>query len=276
LLDPQMVLVTIHIIIINLLKYMKRVIGFAMFLVVAFGSFAFTNTAEANHSWSGYHWARISNPFTLKLGDNVSGVWDSILITTSNDWTTSSVLDTTIVSGLGGKNCKATLGRVEVCNSKYGRNGWLGIASVWASSGHITQGTVKVNDTYFNTTTYNTVAWRNLVMCQEVGHTFGLDHQDEVFANANLDTCMDYTNTPGTNQHPNAHDYEQLEAIYAHLDGTTTVSQMISPKNLGSEVSELSSSWGTVVRKDGSGRNSVFERDLGNGNKVITHVFWAE
>jgi hypothetical protein len=24
-----------------------------------------------------YHWARTSNPFTLKLGDNVSSAWDS-------------------------------------------------------------------------------------------------------------------------------------------------------------------------------------------------------
>jgi hypothetical protein len=40
-------------------------------------------------------------------------------------------------------------------------------------------------------------------MCQEVGHTFGLDHQDENFNNTNLGTCMDYTNDPSTNQHPN-------------------------------------------------------------------------
>ena len=53
----------------------------------------------------------------------------------------------------------------------------------------------------------------------EVGHAFGLDHQDENQTNANLGSCMDYTNSPGTNQHPNAHDYEQLELIYAHADG---------------------------------------------------------
>ena len=52
----------------------------------------------------------------------------------------------------------------------------------------------EVNDTYFNTAKYNTPVWRNLVMCQEVGHTLGLDHQDEIFDNVNLGTCMDYTN----------------------------------------------------------------------------------
>ena len=52
--------------------------------------------AFANHSWGGYHWARRSNPFTVKLGDNVSSQWDSILGTTSTDWSKSTVLDTRI------------------------------------------------------------------------------------------------------------------------------------------------------------------------------------
>src|SRR6187401_2877596 len=78
-------------------------------------------------------------------------------------------------SGLSSaRTCKPTLGRVEVCNSKYGNNGWLGIAQIWASGNHITQGTTKLNDTYFSTSRYNTTAWRNLVSCQEVGHDVGL------------------------------------------------------------------------------------------------------
>ncbi len=36
-----------------------------------------TSTATfANHSWNNYHWARTSNPFTLKVGDNVTSIWD--------------------------------------------------------------------------------------------------------------------------------------------------------------------------------------------------------
>src|SRR6266508_6040944 len=121
--------------------------------------------------------------------------------------------------------CQATTGRVEVCNSTYGNNGWLGIASIWITTGnHITQGTVKLNDTYFNTSTYNTTAWRNLVSCQEVGHTFGLDHQDENFDNPNLGTCMDYTRDSSTNQHPNSHDYEELLCIYDPASNGRTLS----------------------------------------------------
>lgn len=239
--------------------------------------------AYATHSWGGYHWARTANPFTLKLGDNVSGVWDSYLGTTSFDWSQSPVLDTTIASGSGGKNCRATTGRVEVCNRKYGNNGWLGVAQVWVSGLHIAKGTVKVNDTYFNTGTYNTPAWKNLVMCQEVGHTLGLDHQDETFNNVNKGTCMDYTNDPdGTiygqldNQHPNAHDYEELGIIYAHLDPYTSVSQTIAQmaQQYGDAASENPGEWGRLVRQNG--KLAVFEKDFGSGNKLFTFVIFAE
>jgi len=231
--------------------------------------------ASASHSWANYHWARTSNPFTLQLGDNVSSMWDSYLATTSSDWSKSTVLDTTIVTGGAGtaKRCNATTGRVEVCNTTYGRNGWLGVAQIWASGDHIVQGTVKLNDTYFNTSTYNTPAWRNLVMCQEVGHTFGLAHQDEVFTNPNLGTCMDYTNNPSTNQQPNAHDYDQLAAIYAHLDSTTTVASM--PASLQNGDFAAANSWGKLVSSAAAGQSQTFEREFAGGFRLVTHVFWV-
>ena len=108
-------------------------------------------TVYASHSWGNYHWGRINNPFTLRIGDNLSTNWDSYLATTSSDWNISSVLDTSIVPGLTtGKRCRATNGRIEACNYKYGRNGWLGLAQIWVNGDHITQGIAKVNDSYFN------------------------------------------------------------------------------------------------------------------------------
>jgi hypothetical protein len=252
--------------------------SFRRFAAVAGASFAataFVTVALANHTWGNYHWARTSNPFTLKLGDNVSSAWDSYLATTSLDWSLSSVLDTAIVPGRAKGSCQPTKGRVEVCNKTYGNNGWLGIAQIWASGQHITQGTVKVNDTYFNTPAYNTPAWRNLVMCQEVGHTFGLGHQDEDFTNADLGTCMDYSNDPVPNQHPNAHDYELLETIYTHLDGSTTIGANL-PSGSNAEDMANPAAWGTVLRKDSEGRPSLYERDFGNGQKVFTHVYWVD
>ena len=250
-------------------KYQK----ISVLLVVLLVS-VFSLNAYASHSWSGYHWGRTENPFTLKLGDNVSSLWDSYLSTTSTDWSLSSVLDTTIVSGnTNPKNCRATLGRVEVCNSKYGNNGWLGIASIWVNGNHIAQGIVKMNDTYFSTPFYNTPAWKNLVMCQEVGHTLGLDHQDEDFYNAPLGTCMDYTVDPTTNQHPNKHDYDMLETLYAHLDATTTVKQsstLPKPEIDHSNIKDL----GKELRKSKDGRVSLHMREFNNGDKIFTFVFW--
>jgi len=247
--------------------------------LLVFGALAlFVN---ADHSWGDYHWARTVNSFTLKLGDNVSDAWDSYLATASDDWSVSSVLDTTIVPGLAKKNCSSTSGRVEVCSKKYGFNGWLGLAQIWVSGNHITQGLAKMNDTYFNTATYNTPAWRHLVICQEIAHAFGLDHQDENFYNTNLGSCMDYTvnpNGPPSNEHPNQHDYDQLETIiYAHLDSADTVGAEAPSKGNQAEVDlHDPSSWGKSLRKDSRGNNSLFVRDLGKGQKIFTFVTWAE
>lgn len=250
------------------------------FAAVTLAAVAAVGTAYANHSWAGYHWARTANPFTLQLGRNVDANWTNILTTTAQDWTKSTVLDLTIVNG-GAKprNCRPTAGRVEVCNSAYGSTGWLGVAQVWASGTHITQGTVKLNDSYFNTSTYNSTAWRNLVSCQEVGHTLGLDHQDENFSNPNLGTCMDYTNDPSTNQHPNQHDYDELITIYSHADTSTTVSMQTAADNLPAAMKgrdfDRESSWGQLKKRSRNGALETYERDFGNGHKLVTHVFWA-
>lgn len=256
---------------------MKKILILSIAVLVV-GAFAYT--ANASHSWGNYHWGRTANPLTLKLGDNMSSSWDTYLGVASADWSASSVLDTTVVAGLSNpKNCKAILGRIEVCNSKYGNNGWLGIAQIWASGSHITQAVTKMNDTYFNTRSYNTPAWRQFVVCQEIGHTFGLDHQDENFGNANLGTCMDYTDRPVDNMHPNPHDYEQLEAIYAHLDSIDTATGDTPPtQGKGKPAVDLDnpSAWGKMIKESPDKKTAVYERDLGNGEKVFTHVIWAE
>ncbi len=262
----------------------RTLAGISVFVtVIAAGSVAY-----ATHSWGNYHWARTANPFTLKLGDNVSTAWDAYLAGASSDWSRSNVLDTTVVAGnnINPKSCKPTIGRVEVCSAKYGFNGWLGVAQIWANGNHITQGITKLNDSYFTTATYNTPPWRRLVACQEIGHNFGLGHQDENFSNPNLGTCMDYTNDPdGTlkgqlsNEHPNAHDYEELGIIYQHLDGSTTISAG-APSGSGKSglvITDASepSAWGTALRNDSNGRPSLYGRDLGNGQKLFTFVLWA-
>ena len=239
-------------------------------LIVLAGALTQSNGIRADHAWGSYHWATTAIPFFLKTGDNVTLAWDPYLNQAIADWSESTVLGLTkVAGGSRSKNCRPTGGRIEVCNAAYGNNGWLGIAQIWITGGtHIVQGITKVNDYYFNTPTYNTTAWRNLVMCQEVGHTLGLDHQDENFNNANLGTCMDYTSNPESNQHPNQHDYQQLATIYQHLDSTTTVGSIVNG-------SAAASGWGRLVSSSASSHTSIYRLDLGNGQVVLTHVFWA-
>jgi len=250
-----------------------------LLLVMVFALAAFPSaSASADHSWGNYHWARTSNPFTLEVGDNVSAAWDPYLDQAISDWTASNVLNLTeVAGGTRPKNCRPTAGQIEACNARYGNTGWLGIAQIWASGNHITQAITKLNDTYFDTPTYNTPAWRRLVTCQEIAHDFGLDHQDENFNNANLGSCMDYTSDPDgppSNEHPNSHDFEQLGIIYNHTDSSSTVTAM--PPGFANADMHAVENWGEKVHESGDGRSALYVRDFGDGFKVFTHVFWAE
>lgn len=279
------------------LKISRKII----FLFVAIAAFTFVTVVSATHAWGKYHWDKSTEESTanpLQLGNNLTtSDWNNSLSQTSADWNLS-VLKNEVTAGAGGSNCDPTSGRVEVCNGEYGEIGWLGIASIWVQrgrSGHIVQGVVKVNDTYFNTAPYNSQAWRDSVFCQEVGHTLGLGHQDEDSYNANLGTCMDYTTDPdGTlfgqldNRYPNQHDYDMMAEIYAHLNsiddgggggngnGKGNGKGKPAKAGVGATI-DLNdpSEWGEAIRQDAQGKNSLYRRNLPNGELLITHVIWA-
>jgi len=259
---------------------MKRSLTLIAVIIATLGAAVVRiGSANANHSWGGYHWARTSNPFTLKLGNNTSGSWSTHLATVSSDWSQSTVLDTTIVAGrTKPKSCRPTSGRVEVCSASYGKTGWLGLAQIWISGGeHITQGIVKNNDYYFGSSTYqyNNEAEKLHVICQEVGHTLGLDHQST--DGSSLNTCMDYyhntSNADTLSTHPNQHDYDELGIIYTHLDSTNTVTSAASSR--GAAPADTPGEWGRLVSGSKDGRYATYELDLGGGNKINTFVIWA-
>ena len=236
--------------------------------VTVFSVTAMIQPAGATHTWGNYHWARTSNPFTLTLGDNMSSAWDPYLQMASDDWSADiagNPVNTRVAAGMTTpRKCRAVTGRIEVCNAAYGNNGWLGVANVWLSSGgHITKATTKMNDTYYNTTKYNTPTWRAAVVCQELGHTFGLDHQDE--SGADFHTCMDYASNPDAdNMHPNTHDYEQLTMIYSHFDSTSTI---------GSAAASAGRS--PVADSHRAGRSKFVTR-YADGSMKIRFVVWVK
>jgi hypothetical protein len=267
---------------------------------------------DANHQWGSYRWPNSGTGITLTIRDNVDGDWDGHLTAAAQDWDDlgrqngwPDALTLTIQDANGsGSDCEPTSLQVVVCNGSYGSTGWLGIAQIWVQGTQdIVQATTRLNDFYFRddpsyAAYYGTDQWRQFVMCQEVGHDFGLDHQDENFYNPNLGSCMDYTANPADNQHPNQHDFEQLGSMYISSgstggggktkkpggggggggggrgkgqagefpDGVPDVAQVRVPMDSPGQ-------WGQLVRSNG--RVALYDLDLGFGNHIFTFVVWA-
>jgi hypothetical protein len=249
-------------------------VRFVIMIVMIAMLAAFPLSAGAIHAWGNYHWARTSNPFTITVIDSMTSSWDDNLDAAISDWDASSVMNLTEEAGSTTTNtrrrCPAVTGKVRACNYTYGNNGWLGLAQIWASGSHITRGTAKMNDTYFASPSYNETA-RSHVVCQEIGHLWGLGHQDE--SGADLNTCMDYADALD-NPSPNAHDYDMLEEIYAHLDSSTTIAS--APAGFINADVHAQENWGTKVSESADGHSALFVRDFGNGHKIFTFVFWAK
>lgn len=178
----------------------------------------------ATHSWNNYHWARTTNPFTLKVVDSVASTsttdWQYLFWLSLSEWDQSGVLDNGVEptaqdDSRTRKRCPTVSGQIRVCNAAYGQNGWLGLASIHIdSNGHITQGVAKMNDSY-DWYYASTPGEDQHVMCQEIGHLYGLGHTSE--DGSSQGTCMDYSSSL-LSLSPNGHDYDQLAAIYGHTD----------------------------------------------------------
>lgn len=241
----------------------------------------------ATHSWGGYHWARTntSTVIALKMGNNLTSGWQSYFGASVSEWSQSTVFDlSNVAGGTTGRKCRPAAGRDEVCNASYGNNGWLGLAQIWLSGGHISQGTVKVNDTYFTQAQYNNANEKNHVMCQEIGHTLGLDHTST--DGSSQGTCMDYSSSPSSTA-PNSHDYSELVTIYNHNDGSNSFFSIGSSLELDAFFGSVPPAmtqieldgpgqWGTEVERSEDGKESTYVLDFGNDNKIVTFVRWAD
>lgn len=245
--------------------------------------------ALAGHSWGNYHWARKTSSFTLTLINSTTSDWDPYVNQAVSDWSNSAKLDFIQVEGETGSNtrrqCSGGSGTVRICNLAYGQNGWLGIAGISIdANGHITTGYTKLNDTYFAWAYYNQPEWKQSVTCQELGHDIGLGHQDENFNNQSLFSCMDYQDPPY--EYPNAHDFQQLESIYAHLDSYDSFAGggsggggggggCTAPPGKGCNKAGPNGDigWGRSLGR--RGQQETFIRIDPDGTTHLTHVTWA-
>jgi hypothetical protein len=279
---------------------MKIRIALAVAAIAAIAAIS-APAARANHSWGKYHWARTASDgsFTLDLARNTTSPWTTMLTDASSDWNASTgpsaVLHTNVVRGDDSdrKACPPVLGRVEVCNADYGDSGWLGLAQIWIYRGgsHIAQGVTELNDYYFSgagkSYQYNNSAEQQHVVCQEVGHTFGLDHQDE--SGISLDTCMDYYhNTSSTDTRsttPNTGDFGELSCIYDPAFKSGLVSSLVSTPYANyrhtcrgtGHLDSFDSSGATAALSPSASplRTSKFVARLAGGARLVTFVTWA-
>ena len=258
----------------------------------ALGAILISGSSLASHSWSDYHWARTTNSFDLIIINSTTSEWVPYVTNAVGDWSSSSKLN--MVEDMNGstakkdrRQCNGPAGGVRICNLAYGQTGWLGIAGISLdSNGHITTGYTKMNDTYFTQSYYNKDNWKQSVTCQELGHNVGLGHQDEVFNNASLFSCMDYQDPPF--EQPNEHDYVQLEDIYGHTDSYDSYAVSgggggggggcNSPPGKGCNKGATPGhngeiGWGVSLGRRGQGE--TFLRIDPDGTRHITHVTWA-
>jgi hypothetical protein len=172
-------------------------------------------SAQANHRWGKYHWARPDTSTTVDLvyseGSGVSN-WSSSSV--RSDWNNFAPL----VNGVKAVHISTGSSGVDVTVSagNYGNNGWVGLAQIAIGSGnHIVSGQIKLN-TYYSITSDQ----RRSTYCMEAGHIFGLDHNNPGRRGGLPDnTCM---NDYAWYVSPNSHDTEELAIIYNHGDGYST------------------------------------------------------
>jgi hypothetical protein len=243
---------------------------------------------------AGFHWARKSSQFTLRVGSNLSGPWPSILGRVVADWNKGATVTFRVVGGgSNAQECRPVTGRVEVCNWRYGtQEGWLGLTRLYfnARGDHIQSATVQMNDSFFDTNSpYNNDSARRHTMCHELGHTPGLGH-------VSTDSCMnDSQYAVFNNIRPINKDFNQLSRIYGHSDSTTTVAggqRNPKKKKSGKKKKKRSSRTTTQSRAESegffsptslpsvpsglAGSETMTVESTEDGQTVVTFITWAE
>jgi len=243
-------------------------------LLLAASVTALSSAAIADHTWSDYHWATMSGQLNLQVIDSVTSDWQGSFETSISKWNQANPINQTVEAGSESrkdrKRCQAVMGKMKVCNASYGYNGWAGLASInLDSNGHISQGVAKMNDSYM---AGDSEASRNHVMCQEIGHVYGLGHTSE--DGSSQSTCMDYSNS-NNSQWPNNHDYQLLADMYGHGDGyDTAVEGGGDDKPCRGGPKKCGNSMGLKVFQ--KGRAQIWVSPGENGSTWVHHVTLAE
>ena len=173
---------------------MKRVLLLALVLL------AIPTAVLAAHAWASFHWPSDSLSPTVK-DRTKSSLYD--VPAAVAEWSAGPSISPV------SSNKKGAI-TVKEASSTF----WLVLARIFIDEdGHITKGEVLLNTRLLASLG---PAAADHVLCQELGHVLGLNHNRD-----SLNTCMNDTfDFLGSATSPDAHDFEQLALIYNHADET--------------------------------------------------------
>lgn len=187
--------------------------------VAAATLFAVVTIAGADHSWNGYHWPsdKLAPTVVSKTSSSLYDVPAAVA-----EWANlGTPISPTLVGGRKG----------DIAVSEGFSPFWLGLARVFVEGGHITSAEVKLNTRLLKS--YG-AAVADHVLCQELGHVLGLDHnRDGAIGGSPDNSCMNDQGHLGQYSAPNGHDIEQLNAIYSHLDSAGGANPASAPGGNG-------------------------------------------
>jgi hypothetical protein len=228
-------------------------------LAAVFSLLALPSAAGANHVWwvngGPAHWASPANPAQIDLGDNLDDpVWDSQRHITAYLWSHGVVApgqigvsqQLRVLPQAGG----LASNEVEMHDGPYGRNGWVGQATIWTDSqGHIRDATIQLNESYSLSESQ-----KQATINHEIGHTLGLAHQ------AGTVMCPVLCGIVN----PVLHDWELVTYVNAHTDSYGTAAlRLQAPKQPAK----------TAKRRDGP-KAVVYVTRLRNGSiRVLIRDF---
>ncbi len=227
----------------------------SIWLLVVF-IMTFSLGLRATHRWG--CWIQPTNAPNFYNGANgeYTAIFDEVVSQNFDSWDNSTIMDLPRVGGPG-------FNTISGYNGFYGGTGWLGLATILQSSGcTINEGRSDLNQSYLDNGSYSRTNKLH-VACQEVGHLFGLDHNE----GAN-DTCMN--DLILTAPHPNDHDRIMLNSMYSlPLCGTCPNVALLA--NGGQWVTaEDGGGWVVNANRASVGAWETFRlQDLGGGSVAL-------